>query len=81
MEMHGNDRSMGERKFTLYESPRRHEPFDVMARTRASKENIQISLKFVGSASGANCFHGRTALAAAAAMQLNRPVKLTLSQR
>ena len=60
----------------------RHEPQNVMAQVLGiPRENVEVISRFIGSGFGGKLFPWpHSALAAAAAAQLNRPVKLTLAQ-
>jgi xanthine dehydrogenase YagR molybdenum-binding subunit len=84
MEMHATTAVWENGKFTLYESSQgviNH--LNVMAQTLGvPKENIQIISKFIGSGFGGKLFPWpHSALAAASARQLNRPVKLMVSRK
>jgi xanthine dehydrogenase YagR molybdenum-binding subunit len=84
MEMHATTAVWEDGKFILYESSQgvvNH--LNVMAPTLGvPKENIQVISKFIGSGFGGKLFPWpHSALAAAAARQLNRPVKLMVSRK
>ena len=84
MEMHATVAVWDGKKFTLYESSQgvvnHHE---VMAQVLGvPSENLEVVSSFIGSGFGGKLFPWpHSALAASAARQLNRPVKLTLSRR
>ena len=84
MEMHATVAVWDGKKFTLYESSQgvvNHHA--VMAQVLGvPKENLEIVSSFIGSGFGGKLFPWpHSALAASAARQLNRPVKLTLSRK
>jgi len=84
MEMHATTAVWEDGKFTLYESSQgviNH--LNVMAQTLGvPKENIQVISRFIGSGFGGKLFPWpHSALAAAAARQLKRPVKLSLNRK
>jgi xanthine dehydrogenase YagR molybdenum-binding subunit len=84
MEMHATVAVWDGRKFTLYESSQgvvNHHT--VMAQVLGvPNENIEIISRFIGSGFGGKLFPWpHSALAAVAARQLNRPVKLTVSRK
>ena len=84
MEMHATVAVWNGKGFVLYESSQgvmNH--LTVMAQTLGTpKENVQVISRFIGSGFGCKLFPWpHSALAAAAARQLNRPVKLTLSRK
>jgi xanthine dehydrogenase YagR molybdenum-binding subunit len=84
MEMHATVAVWDGRRFTLYESSQgvvNHHT--VMAQVLGvPNENIEIISRFIGSGFGGKLFPWpHSALAAVAARQLNRPVKLTVSRK
>ncbi len=84
MEMHATVAVWDGKSFTLYESSQgvvNH--LNVMAQVLGvPKENVQVISKFIGSGFGCKLFPWpHSALAAATARQLNRPVKLTLNRK
>jgi xanthine dehydrogenase YagR molybdenum-binding subunit len=84
MEMHATVAVWDAPKFTLYETSQgvvNHQ--HVMAETLGvPRENIQIITRFLGSGFGGKLFPWpHSALAAAAARQLNRPVKLSVNRK
>src|SRR5216683_1488522 len=84
MEMHATVAVWDGKTFTLYESSQgvvNHR--NVMAQVLGvPKENVEIVSRFIGSGFGGKLFPWpHSALAAVAARQLNRPVKLTLSRK
>ena len=84
MEMHATVAVWNGRKFTLYESSQgvvNHHT--VMAQVLGvPNENIEIISRYIGSGFGGKLFPWpHSALAAVAARQLNRPVKLTVSRK
>ncbi|MBB6144687.1 xanthine dehydrogenase YagR molybdenum-binding subunit [Silvibacterium bohemicum] len=75
---------MGRQKYTLYESSQgvmNHQT--VLAQVLGeSKENVEIISRYIGSGFGGKLFPWpHSALAAAAARKLNRPVKFTLNRK
>ena len=84
MEMHATVAVWDGKKFTLYESSQgvvnHHQ---VMAQVLGvPSENLEVVSSFIGSGFGGKLFPWpHSALAASAARQLNRPVKLTLSRK
>ncbi len=84
MEMHATVAVWDGKKFTLYESSQgvvNHHA--VMAQVLGvPKENLEIISRYIGSGFGGKLFPWpHSAICAAAARQLNRPVKLTLSRK
>ncbi len=84
MEMHATVAVYRDGKFTLYETSQgvvNHHT--VMAQVLGvPNENLEIVTRFLGSGFGGKLFPWpHSALAAAAARQLNRPVKLTVSRK
>ena len=84
MEMHATVAVWDGKRFTLYESSQgvvNHHT--VMAQVLGvPNENIEIISRFIGSGFGGKLFPWpHSALAAVAARQLNRPVKLTVSRK
>ena len=84
IEMHATVAVWDNGKYTLYESTQgvmNH--LDVMAQTLGvPRENIQVISRYIGSGFGGKLFPWpHSAMAAVAARQLNRPVKLTLSRK
>jgi len=84
MEMHATVAVWNAPRFTLYETSQgvvNHQ--HVMAETLGvPRENIQIITRFLGSGFGGKLFPWpHSALAAAAARQLNRPVKLSVNRK
>jgi xanthine dehydrogenase YagR molybdenum-binding subunit len=84
MEMHATTAVWDGRGFVLYESSQgvmNH--LSVMSQTMGlPKEKVQVISRFIGSGFGCKLFPWpHSALAAAAARQLDRPVKLTLSRK
>jgi xanthine dehydrogenase YagR molybdenum-binding subunit len=84
MEMHATVAVWNAPKFTLYETSQgvmNHQ--HVMAETLGvPRENIQVITRFLGSGFGGKLFPWpHSALAAAAARQLNRPVKLSVNRQ
>jgi len=84
MEMHATVAVWDGRRFTLYESSQgvvNHHT--VMAQVLGvPRENVEIISRFIGSGFGGKLFPWpHSALAAVAARQLNRPVKLTVSRK
>jgi xanthine dehydrogenase YagR molybdenum-binding subunit len=84
MEMHATVAVWDGKKFTLYESSQgvvNHHT--VMAQVLGvPRENVEIISRFIGSGFGGKLFPWpHSALAAVAARQLNRPVKLTVSRK
>jgi xanthine dehydrogenase YagR molybdenum-binding subunit len=84
MEMHATVAVWNEPKFTLYETSQgvvNHQ--HVMAETLGvPRENVQVITRFLGSGFGGKLFPWpHSALAAAAARQLNRPVKLSVNRK
>ena len=84
MEMHATVAVWNDPKFTLYETSQgvvnqQH----VMAETLGvPRENVQVITRFLGSGFGGKLFPWpHSALAAAAARQLNRPVKLSVNRK
>lgn len=84
MEMHATVAVWNDPKFTLYETSQgvvNHQ--HVMAETLGvPRENVQVITRFLGSGFGGKLFPWpHSALAAAAARQLNRPVKLSVNRK
>lgn len=84
MEMHATVAVWNAPKFTLYETSQgvmNHR--NVMAETLGvPRENIQVITRFLGSGFGGKLFPWpHSALAAAAARQLNRPVKVSVNRK
>ena len=84
MEMHATVAVWDGKKYTLYESSQgvvNHR--NVLAQVLGvPKENVEIISRYIGSGFGGKLFPWpHSALAAVAARQLNRPVKLTLSRK
>jgi xanthine dehydrogenase YagR molybdenum-binding subunit len=84
MEMHATVAVWKEGKYTLYESSQgimNHQT--VMAQVLGEpKENVEIISRFIGSGFGGKLWPWpHSAIAAAAAKQLNRPVKLSLGRK
>ena len=84
MEMHATVAVWEDGKFTLYETSQgvvNHQ--HVMAETLGvPRENLQVITRFLGSGFGGKLFPWpHSALAAAAARQLNRPVKLSVNRK
>jgi len=84
MEMHATVAVWEDPKFTLYETSQgvvNHQ--HVMAETLGvPRENVQVITRFLGSGFGGKLFPWtQSALAAAAARQLNRPVKLSVNRK
>jgi xanthine dehydrogenase YagR molybdenum-binding subunit len=84
MEMHSTVAVWEDPKFTLYETSQgvvNHQ--HVMAETLGvPRENLQVITRFLGSGFGGKLFPWpHSALAAAAARQLNRPVKLSVNRK
>ncbi len=84
MEMHATVAVWDGKKFTLYESSQgvmNHQA--VLAQVLGEpKENVEVISRYIGSGFGGKLFPWpHSAIAAAAAKSLNRPVKLTLSRK
>jgi xanthine dehydrogenase YagR molybdenum-binding subunit len=84
MEMHATVAVWNGRKYTLYETSQgvmNHQ--NVMSQVLGEpKENVEVISRFIGSGFGGKLFPWpHSAIAAAAARKLNRPVKLTLSRK
>ena len=84
MEMHGTVAVWDGKRFTLYESSQgvmNH--MNVLSQMLGvPKENINVISKFIGSGFGGKLFPWpHSALAATAARQLNRPVKLSVNRK
>jgi xanthine dehydrogenase YagR molybdenum-binding subunit len=84
MEMHATVAVWSAPRFTLYETSQgvvNHQ--HVMAETLGvPRENVQVITRFLGSGFGGKLFPWpHSALAAAAARQLNRPVKLSVNRK
>jgi len=82
MEMPRNDRSLGEREFTLYESSQgvvNH--LNVMAQTLGVPRKHSDHLQVCRLGLRGKRFHGHTPRCRGGGPQLNRPVKLTLSRK
>ena len=84
MEMHATVAVWDGKKYTLYESSQgvmNHQ--NVLSQVLGeSKENVEVISRFIGSGFGGKLFPWpHSAIAAAAARKLNRPVKITLSRK
>jgi xanthine dehydrogenase YagR molybdenum-binding subunit len=84
MEMHATVAVWDGKKFTLYESSQgvmNHQ--NVLAQVLGvPRENVEVVSRFIGSGFGGKLFPWpHSAIAAAAARKLNRPVKFTLSRQ
>ncbi len=84
MEMHATVAVWDGKRYTLYESTQgvmNHQ--NVMAQVLGEpKEHVEVVSRFIGSGFGGKLFPWpHSAIAAAAARKLNRPVKLTLSRK
>src|SRR5258707_10473191 len=84
MEMHATVAGWDGKKYTLYESSQgvmNHQ--NVLSQVLGEpKENVEVVSRFIGSGFGGKLFPWpHSAIAAAAARKLNRPVKITLSRK
>jgi xanthine dehydrogenase YagR molybdenum-binding subunit len=84
MEMHATVAVWDGKKYTLYESSQgvmNHQ--NVLSQVLGEpKENVEVISRFIGSGFGGKLFPWpHSAIAAAAARKLNRPVKITLSRK
>ncbi len=84
MEMHATVAVWDGKKYTLYESSQgvmNHQ--NVLSQVLGEpKENVEVVSRFIGSGFGGKLFPWpHSAIAAAAARKLNRPVKITLSRK